>query len=592
MVLLIGQAILHAQQWPERLKHYSIGDGLTANNVVAIEEDDLGFIWVGTEEGLNRFDGTNFKHFFASNQPGGLAANYVMDILHIGQGRMLVALAGDGLQIYDPETEQFTSIDHPQVAGQMPYKAARSLILESDSTFLAAYWKGPKSSGGLVRFSLRDFSSEVLFPNRITQLWTISPGVDHEIWLSGDSLFCLNYDKLGSLTRFESPFRRTKNVPYYAGILALENEVLVSSRGEGVHVFNRSTGQFESKHTYQEEGVSMIYNQVMGLLPFEGRSNSYWCITRDKGIGIWERQSETFHFINTSEKWSTTRGETMAQCEFIDHRGNVWFGSNSGLFMHSVDNYQIGYVDLRQELGLDKEYSAIFCVEPIGEELFVGTTRANGALRLNMQSLAFEQLAPEKGITIDGEEFRVDVSSLRLSASGKLLATGYNRLYEFDAERNNWKIIFDLTKEIDPISKYSGLVSFEESSDQRYWWFGTIDNWFARYDRQTRTLKSWWLVDEGEMRKKVVSPDGKLGFANRIYSIAPDTKNGAYVASYSGVFYVTDNGIEPMKDDCGDCAFFERNAYGRIRRHGDRLIFGTAAEGVYSYGLADHIVRH
>lgn len=592
ILLLIGQTILHAQQWPDRLKHYSIDDGLTANNVLAIEEDAQGFIWVATEEGLNRFDGTNFKHFFASNQPGALAENNVMDILHIGQGRMLIALASDGLQIYDPETEQFTSINHPQVADQRPYKAARSLILESDSTFLAAYWKGPKSSGGLVRFSLRDFSYEVLFPNRITQLWTLSPGIGREVWLSGDSIFCLNYDKTGGLTGFESPFRYTRNAPYYTGVLALENEVLVGSRGEGVHVFNRSTGRFESKHTYQEEGVNMIYNQVMGLLPFEGRSNSYWCITRDKGVGIWDRQSETFHFINTSEKWRTTRGETISQCEFIDHRGNVWFGSNSGLFMHSVDNYQIGYVDLSKELGIDKVYSAIFCVEPIGDELFVGTARANGALRLNMQSLAFEQLAPEKGVTLDGEEFRVDVSSLRLSASGKLLATGYNRLYEFDAEQNNWKVLFDLTKEIDPISKYSGLVSFEESGDQRFWWFGTLDNWLARYDRITRTLKTWWLDGEGEQRKKMISSDGKLGVANRIYSIAPDAKNGAYIASYSGVFYVTDSGIEPMKDDCGDCAFFERNTYGRIRRDGDRLIFATKAEGVYSYGITDRSVRH
>jgi ligand-binding sensor domain-containing protein len=591
LLLFFGQTILLAQQWPERFKHFSIDDGLTANNVTAIQEDAFGFIWVGTEEGLNRFDGSNFKHFFASDQPGALAGNYVMDLLHLGAGKMLIALASDGLQVYDPANETFASIAHPLAENQLPYANARALIFESDSTVLAAYWKGPKSSGGLVRFKLRDFSYEILYPKRILQLYALSHGINNEIWLSGDSLYCLNFNEEPGITHFESPFRLTKNVPYYAGVLADDHEVLVGSRGEGVHVLDRKTRLFTEKHVYQEEGVSMVFNQAMKLMPYPGKAKTYWVVTRDKGVAVWDRLAGVFHFIDTREKWSITRGEIMGRCGFIDHRGIVWFGSNSGLFMHSVDNYQIGYKDYSEALGVENEYSTIARIAPMNNQLFVSVARAKGSLRLNANTLKFEAYAPDEGLTIEGIEYRIDITSLRLTADGKIRASGYNRYYEFDPESNNWKILLDLSPEIDLISKYSGLVTAEESSNQRYWWFGTIDNWLARYDRASGTLKTWWLDGEGEQRKKVISPDGKLGVANRIYSIAPDNEDGAYVASYNGVFHVTDHAIRPMKDDCADCGFFERNTYGRIQRDGDRLIFATTAEGVYSYGLADQSVR-
>jgi ligand-binding sensor domain-containing protein len=591
LLLLFGQTILLAQQWPERFKHFSIDDGLTANNVIALEEDSFGFIWVGTEEGLNRFDGSNFKHYFASEQPGALAGNSITDLLHIGNGKMLIALAGVGLQVYHPETETFTSIEHPVAENALPYVNARSLLLESDSTVLVAYWKGTKSMGGLVRFKLTDFSAEILFSNRIIQLSMLSRGLNEEIWLSGDSLYCLNYGKNVGLTQFESPFRRTRNLPYYYSVVATDTEVIVCTRGDGIHIYDRATAQFIEKQVYQEDGVSMIFNQTSGLLRFEGRANSYWLSTRDKGVAIWDRVAQTFKFIDTSNRWKTTRGQTVAECQMIDHRGNVWFGSNLGLLMHSDDNYQIGYVDLSNELGADNNYSLVSRVVSLSEQLLLSTARAQGALRLNASTLKFEGFSPEEGFTADGKEYYLDVSSLRLTAEGKVRASGYNRYYEFDPESNNWKVLLDLSSEIDPISKYSGLVTSEESSNQRYWWFGTIDNWLARYDRASGTLKTWWLSGDGEQRKQVISPDGKLGVANRIYSIAPDNENGAYVASYNGVFYVTDQEIRPMKDDCTACGFFESNAYGRIQRDGDRLIFGTKSDGVYSYSLSDRVVR-
>lgn len=591
-LLLIGQAYAHAQRWPDRLKHYSLDDGLTANNIIALEEDAFGFIWVGTEEGLNRFDGSNFKHFLADDQVGALEANYVMELLHLGHGRMLVALANDGLQLYDPETELFTSIEHPLASNGQAYASPRSVHLESDSTVLVGYRQSSKSAGGLIRFYVRDFRSETVYPDRLNDVSYITAGIGSEIWLGDDSLYCLNCERQGDLTNFESPFRSTKNVPYYVGVLAEDDQVLISTRGDGIHVYDRATKQFISQHTYQEKGVSMIYNQSMALSPFPGAERSYWHSSRDKGIGVWDQETDVFHFIDADRSIQNFRENIMATKHMVDHRGNVWFATSAGLFMHSDDNYQIRYVDLTEAIGEENEFSAIIQVVPMGDWLFACATRSRGSLGLNASTLAFEGYAPDGGVTPSGEVFRINASDLRLSADGALRATGYNRLYEYDSLSQSWIVLLDLTEELDPISKYSALVTHEESENQRYWWFATSDNWIGRYDRLNKTLKSWWVSGSGQARKQVISPDGQLGTANRIYSIAPDGDDGAYLGTYFGVFHVNDERIVAMKDDCADCAFFERNTYGKIRRKGDQLVFGTIANGVYSYNLRDKKIRH
>ena len=56
---------------------YSVKDGLSDNSVSCIEQDDEGYIWIGTEAGLNRFDGNQFKKFYQSTEPLGLLSGSI-----------------------------------------------------------------------------------------------------------------------------------------------------------------------------------------------------------------------------------------------------------------------------------------------------------------------------------------------------------------------------------------------------------------------------------------------------------------------------------------------------------------------------------
>jgi ligand-binding sensor domain-containing protein len=99
---------LHGEGDDLKFDRLSQRDGLSNNVVTSILQDSKGFMWFGTQEGLNRYDGYEFKVF--THQPGdsgSLSDNSVAALWEDGHGVLWVG-TDSGLNAYDPQTERFT----------------------------------------------------------------------------------------------------------------------------------------------------------------------------------------------------------------------------------------------------------------------------------------------------------------------------------------------------------------------------------------------------------------------------------------------------------------------------------------------------
>ncbi len=89
---------------------YSISDGLSQSVVVCIYQDSRGFIWLGTQNGLNRFDGNSFKTFiYQPNDPGSISNNWIYSIAEDNYGNLWIGTKG-GLNRYITEENRFERI--------------------------------------------------------------------------------------------------------------------------------------------------------------------------------------------------------------------------------------------------------------------------------------------------------------------------------------------------------------------------------------------------------------------------------------------------------------------------------------------------
>ncbi|MFW5973637.1 MAG: ligand-binding sensor domain-containing protein, partial [Bacteroidota bacterium] len=91
-----------AQEAKLRFSHLTTGDGLSQEDVHVILQDTLGFMWFGTEDGLNRYDGTSFRAFRPlAFDTTSLSHSWVVGLAEFDRATLLVATHGGGLNRYD-----------------------------------------------------------------------------------------------------------------------------------------------------------------------------------------------------------------------------------------------------------------------------------------------------------------------------------------------------------------------------------------------------------------------------------------------------------------------------------------------------------
>lgn len=88
--LLCNISFLKAQNLPTSFDHYNIIDGLPDNNINAITQDKYGFIWIGTSNGLARFDGKNFTEFSGAKNIAPLPSNEILSIKRFNINELLI----------------------------------------------------------------------------------------------------------------------------------------------------------------------------------------------------------------------------------------------------------------------------------------------------------------------------------------------------------------------------------------------------------------------------------------------------------------------------------------------------------------------
>ena len=93
-----------------KFQRYSVLDGLTNGYTHCILQDQKGFIWIGTDKGLNRFDGYSFKTYLADqNDPTSISSNNITEIFEDNKGKLWITCSTDngGLHIYNREKDNF-----------------------------------------------------------------------------------------------------------------------------------------------------------------------------------------------------------------------------------------------------------------------------------------------------------------------------------------------------------------------------------------------------------------------------------------------------------------------------------------------------
>ena len=116
LTIFLAFCFIHISVISQNSNHFeriTTNNGLSQSDINAIIQDQDGFMWFGTHDGFNRYDGYNFKIFNPDpKKPGAITSNLIYDLEQDLDGNFWIASTGGGLIFMDRSTEKFTTFKH------------------------------------------------------------------------------------------------------------------------------------------------------------------------------------------------------------------------------------------------------------------------------------------------------------------------------------------------------------------------------------------------------------------------------------------------------------------------------------------------
>lgn len=315
------------------VSHVGVERGLSNNHVVGIVQDKQGFIWIATDEGLNRFDGHNFKTFFKAEQPGpeGLTGNELNAVLDDPSRPIIwIATQRGGLNGYDYHNDRFLSFRHKDAdPHSLITDDVTSLSVASDGgIWVTTFW------GGVDHF---DPDSEVFthynssnvkgFP--ASAVWSVADGNDGYLYVGHEhgGFSIIDLERRTARNFMPEPDNpRSLPTPHIHKVYRDSVNNIWLGSAVGPLLFNQDDSSFTTLGKYHPG----LNHPVVDIRQFA--DNNLWLAMERGGIAMLELNDTLY---TTPEKTtphylSTPLSSPSVRCLFEDGFHNVWAGSWGG----------------------------------------------------------------------------------------------------------------------------------------------------------------------------------------------------------------------------------------------------------------------
>ncbi len=323
-----------------KFEHISSADGLSQNTANCILQDSYGFIWIGTEQGLNKYDGyrfTTYKH--DPDNPNSLSNNRIWTIYEDQSGVLWIGTFGGGLNRFDRATEQFTRYDADDFQNETDEPVEyRNVIWAIDENPTGVLWIATYG-GGLVKFVLEteEFTSYAPDPDNpnywghewITALLIDSSGI---LWLGTDSEGLDRFEpNTGVITSFRHNPDDAASLGHDRVTAIIEDQsgsLWIGTQGGGLDRYDRKNGVFAHYRHDPADPDSLGDDHVQRIL--ESTSGTLWIGLSDDGLDALDRDSETFIHYQGEPAVPYSLSSNRSRSLYEDRSGALWVGTVGG----------------------------------------------------------------------------------------------------------------------------------------------------------------------------------------------------------------------------------------------------------------------
>ncbi|WP_027395908.1 hybrid sensor histidine kinase/response regulator transcription factor [Aquimarina latercula] len=309
-------------------KKISQANGLSNNSITSIAKGNNNFLWIGTKNGLNRYDGYQVKVY--NKQNSDLSANDISDILLDSKGRLWIATIGGGLNLYNSSTDSFTIYTNSIIDEDSLPSNQVNIIFEDTKNNI---WIGTENglshflpeSDKFITYKHDEASQYSISYNSVTSIFQDSIGI---LWIGTFGGGLNKFDTTSE--KFHKILSKGQNVfsDFINDISYLNNEeLLLGTSGNGILVYNTVESEFsdffkdELELKQKIKIVRTIYHDSKDIL---------WIGTDGDGVFQYQNYNSPKPklkiFSHNSQLESSISGNAIYDIQ-EDEDGNIWIGT-------------------------------------------------------------------------------------------------------------------------------------------------------------------------------------------------------------------------------------------------------------------------
>lgn len=496
-----------------QFKKYQVNEGLSENSVNCIMQDRKGFLWLGTKDGLNKFDGVNFTVYRSQfGKENSIGNNYIRSIVEKDDSIIYVG-TDDGLYIMNRITEQFERLEDRLGIESKKISSVCKLLLTTDGdlwistvkdgvfrydqvenrldiinsrnfdlTACAAWtvfedesgciWVG--SRAGLFQYNsvngylepvngITDFGN-----NSNMEILAIFEDEKGNLWLGtwSDGILFYNKQQKGAVA-YCGPKDKEHYITHIRTFLQYDATNLLVGADDGLYLFDtemRKATRIDSPYDKYSLGDQNVYSL------FRDREGGIWVGTYFGGLNYMNTKMMVIENYFPNYKEGNLSGKAVSQfCE--DNHGNLWIATEDG----GLNYFDTQTKEFQQPV--NTSYHNIHPLMLVGDELWIGTfSRGVDIYNTRTKRLRNYQKSLNNVYTLDDN----CIFSLYRTNAGDIYVgttTGLNK-YDFKHDRFI-RIISD---------SISFVYDIKEDS-YRNLWIAMYGNGVAKLDQNTGTWK-------------------------------------------------------------------------------------------------------
>lgn len=314
-------------------RHYQVENGLSNNTVYCSVQDKKGFLWLGTKDGVNRFDGISFKAFrHDPADSNSLGNDFVLSLYETPDSALMVGTQ-TGLYRYDDTTEGFTLIKGSA------FSDVRDMA--SDNEHNLWFVDGLH----LFRYNEKKDSLPIQVSDDNIYISAISAAPDGAIWAATTEGLLCRYQAGKPASPLYDVFSYSKPPPsrWIEEIFDTgKGTILIGTSNQGIKAFNTADHTYKDIITYNPDRTE-VYGRDFAYYG----GDEYWIAT-ESGIYIYNLKDGSYRNLrkNYSDPYSISDNAVYTFCK--DKEGGIWAGTYFGgvnYYPHQYTSFQKFFPD-------------------------------------------------------------------------------------------------------------------------------------------------------------------------------------------------------------------------------------------------------